>query len=192
MASRPTPDFAELIARVAVALEAKRIPFMLIGGQAVLLHGEPRLTQDVDVTLAVGPDRIRDLLEVCEELGLHPLPDDPVAFARETYVLPAAEPATGLRLDLIFSTKPYEAHAIGRAVLVDVGNRQVPFASAGDLVLHKLFAGRPRDLEDAAGVVRRKGQELNWEYLDRWAREFAVIPGREALPAQVAALRAGV
>lgn len=192
MASRPTPDFAELIARLAVALEAKRIPFMLIGGQAVLLHGEPRLTQDVDVTLAVGPDRIRDLLDVCEELGLQPLPDDPVAFARETYVLPAADLATGLRLDLIFSTTPYEAHAIGRAVLVDVGSRQVPFASAEDLVLHKLFAGRPRDLEDAAGVVRRKGPELNWEYLDRWAREFAVIPGREALPAQVAALRAGV
>jgi hypothetical protein len=130
MASRPTPDFAELIARLAVALEAKRIPFMLIGGQAVLLHGEPRLTQDVDVTLAVGPDRMRDLLDVCEKLGLQPLPDDPVAFARETYVLPAADLATGLRLDLILSTTPYEAHAIGRAVLVDVGSRQVPFASA--------------------------------------------------------------
>ena len=192
MGSRPTPDFAELIARLAVGLEAKRIPFMLIGGQAVLLHGEPRLTQDVDVTLGVGPDRVRDLLDVCEALGLQPLPEDPVAFARETFVLPAAEPETGLRLDLIFSTTPYEAQAIERAVLVDVGRREVPFASAEDLVLHKLFAGRPRDLEDAAGVVRRKGPELDWEYLDRWAREFAVIPGREDLPAQLAGLRADV
>ena len=192
MGSRPTPDFAELIARLAVALEAKRIPFMLIGGQAVLLHGEPRLTQDVDVTLGVGPDRVRDLLDVCEALGLQPLPEDPVAFVRETFVLPAAEPETGLRLDLIFSTTPYEAQAIERAVLVDVGKREVPFASAEDLVLHKLFAGRPRDVEDAAGVVRRKGPELDWEYLDRWAREFAVIPGREDLPAQLAGLRADV
>jgi hypothetical protein len=55
-----------------------------------------------------------------------------------------------------------------------------------------LFAGRPRDVEDAAGVVRRKGPELDWEYLDRWAREFAVIPGREDLPAQLAGLRADV
>jgi hypothetical protein len=92
MGSRPTPDFAELIARLAVALEAKRIPFMLIGGQAVLLHGEPRLTQHVDVTLGVGPDRVRDLLDVCDALGLQPLPEDPVAFARETFVLPAADP----------------------------------------------------------------------------------------------------
>jgi hypothetical protein len=192
MGSRPTPDFADLIARLAVALEAKLIPFMLIGGQAVLLHGEPRLTQDVDVTIGVGPDRVRDLLDVCEALGLQPLPEDPVAFARETFVLPAADPETGMRLDLIFSTTPYEAQAIDRAVLVDVGSREVPFATAEDLVLHKLFAGRPRDLEDAAGVVRRKGPELDWEYLQRWAREFAVIPGREDLPDQLAALRADV
>jgi len=190
MASPSTPDFADLIARLAVELEAKRVPFMLIGGQAVLLHGEPRLTQDVDVTMGVGPDRIPDLLAVCDELGLQPLPDDPGVFARETFVLPAADPTTGVRVDLIFSTTPYEAQAIDRAVLVNVGSREVPFATAEDLLLHKLFAGRPRDLEDAAGVVRRKGLELDWEYLARWAREFAVIPGREDLPAQVEALRA--
>jgi hypothetical protein len=189
MASPSTPDFAELIARLAAELEAKRVPFMLIGGQAVLLHGEPRLTQDVDVTMGVGPDRLPDLLGVCEALGLQPLPDDPGAFARETFVLPAADPATGVRVDLIFSTTPYEAQAIDRAVLVNVGARDVPFATAEDLLLHKLFAGRPRDLEDAAGVVRRKGPDLDWEYLTHWAREFAVIPGREDLPAQVDALR---
>jgi hypothetical protein len=190
MASPSTPDFAALIARLAGELEAKRVPFMLIGGQAVLLHGEPRLTQDVDVTMGVGPDRIADLLAVCDEMGLQPLPDDPGAFARETFVLPAADPTTGVRVDLIFSTTPYEARAIERAVLVNVGGREVPFATAEDLLLHKLFAGRPRDLEDAAGVVRRKGPELDWEYLARWAREFAVVPGREDLPAQVDALRA--
>lgn len=73
---------------------------------------------------------------------------------------------------------------------MDVGSREVPFATAEDLLLHKLFAGRPRDLEDAAGVVRRKGPDLDWAYMARWAREFAVIPGREDLPAQVEALRA--
>jgi hypothetical protein len=190
MDSRPTPDFADLIARLGAELEARRIPFMLIGGQAVLLHGEPRLTQDIDVTMGVGPDRLQDLLGACDGLGLEPLPDDPHTFARETFVLPAADPATGVRVDFIFSTTPYEAQAIERAVLVDVGSREVPFATAEDLLLHKLFAGRPRDLEDAAGVVRRKGPELDWEYLGRWAREFATLPGREDMPARINAFRA--
>jgi predicted nucleic acid-binding Zn ribbon protein len=38
MASRPTPDFEALIAAVARELAARDIPFMLIDGQAVLLH----------------------------------------------------------------------------------------------------------------------------------------------------------
>jgi predicted nucleotidyltransferase len=190
MASRPTPDFEALIAAVARELAARDIPFMLIGGQAVLLHGEPRLTADVDVTLGLSPDAWETVLEAAQGAGLSILPEDPGAFVGETFVLPAAQPDTGIRVDLIFSTTPYESGAIERAVRVRVGGRDVPFASVEDLLLHKLFAGRPRDLEDAAGVVRRKNEEIDWKYVEQWAEEFAAIPGREALPDLVRRLRA--
>jgi hypothetical protein len=189
MASRGT-DFGELIARLARNLVARELPFMLIGGQAVLLHGEPRLTQAIDITLGVTPERFGDALAACEAAGLTPLPTDIEAFVRDTFVLPAADPQTEIRVDLIFSTTPYEAEAIRRAVRIEVGGSQVPFASAEDLILHKLFAGRPRDVEDAAGVVRRKGRTLDWPYLRRWAIEFSGVPGREQLPEQVQALEA--
>ncbi len=39
----PAPDFSGLLAKVSRALGDLHISFMLIGGQAVLLHGEPRL-----------------------------------------------------------------------------------------------------------------------------------------------------
>lgn len=117
------------------------------------------------------------------------LPEDPEGFVRDTFVLPAVQPETGIRVDLVFSTTGYESQAIGRAVRVGVGGRDVPFATAEDLLLHKLFAARPRDLEDAAGVVRRKGEEIDWAYVERWAAEFATIPGRESLPELVRRLR---
>ncbi|HYO47844.1 MAG TPA: nucleotidyl transferase AbiEii/AbiGii toxin family protein [Gemmatimonadota bacterium] len=189
MASRPTPDFEALIAAVARELETRDIPFMLIGGQAVLLHGEPRLTADVDVTLGVSPDELETVLDAARAAGLVILPEDPEVFVRETFVLPAAQPNTGIRVDLIFSTTLYESQAIERAVRVSVGGRDVPFASAEDLLLHKLFAGRPRDLEDAAGVVRRKHEEIDWEYIERWVEEFAAVPGRETLRDLVRHLR---
>ena len=189
MPSRQTPDFEALIAAVARELEARDIPFMLIGGQAVLLHGEPRLTADVDVTLGVPPSSLEIVLSAARAAGLAILPEDPETFVRDTFVLPADQPETGIRVDFIFSTTEYESQAIGRAVRTSVGGRDVPFACAEDLLLHKLFAGRPRDLEDAAGVVRRKGNELDWSYMERWAREFATIPGREALPDLVRRLR---
>lgn len=191
MGSLPTPDFEALIAAVARGLAARDLPFMLIGGQAVLLHGEPRLTQDVDVTLGVSPDRVGEVLDLLGESGLYPLPEDPVSFARETFVLPTEEDASGIRVDFIFSATPYENQAIDRALEVQVGGQPVPFATAEDLILHKLFAGRPRDLEDVAGIVRRKGHEIDWQYVRRWAEEFARVPGREEMPRQVERLERG-
>jgi hypothetical protein len=34
--------FDSLLEKVALALDSERLPYMVIGGQAVLLHGEPR------------------------------------------------------------------------------------------------------------------------------------------------------
>jgi predicted nucleotidyltransferase len=189
MASPRTPEFGPLLARVARTLRAHRIPFMIIGGQAVLVHGEPRLTADVDVTLGVAPARLATVLEACRAIDLEPLPADVEDFVRDTFVLPAGDPESGIRVDLIFSTTPFESQAIERAVPIDVSGEAVPFATAEDLILHKLFAGRPRDIEDAEGVVRRKGDEVDWTYLMEWAREFAATPGREAMPSQVRRLR---
>ena len=183
------PDFQALITRIATALENQRIRFMLIGGQAVLLHGEPRLTQDIDITLAATPDALRQILVVCEMADLAPLPEDPDEFARTTFVLPAASLDSGIRVDFIFSSTPYEAQAIERAVRVRLGDADVPFAAAEDLILHKLFAARPRDLEDAEGVIRRKGGQLDWDYIESWAAKFASVPGRETMVDEVRRLR---
>jgi len=189
MVSRPPPEFPAFIARIARELTGRQIPFMLIGGQAVLLHGQPRLTEDIDITLGVDPTKLDVVQELCVTLGLEPLPRDVSAFVRETFVLPARHPETAIRVDFIFSTTPYERQAIGRAVRVTLEGVSVPFAAAEDLIIHKLFAGRARDLEDAVGVARRQGDALDWGYVERWAREFSSVPGREDLPERVAGLR---
>lgn len=189
MASPRRPEFGPLLARIARALKQHDIAFMLIGGQAVLIHGEPRLTLDIDVTLGTGPDSLPSLLDAVDTMGGRPLPERIEDFVRDTFVLPVADVETGVRIDLIFSTTPFEAQAIERAIQVEVAGEAIPFATAEDLILHKLFAGRPRDTEDAEGIVRRKGEELDWEYLGRWAEEFARIPGREEVVTRLAELR---
>jgi hypothetical protein len=64
---------------------------MIIGGQAVLLYGEPRMTRDIDVTLGLDTDRLGDLLGAVRELALKPLPDDVESFVKETMVLPTLD-----------------------------------------------------------------------------------------------------
>ena len=43
MADPPTSDFEGLVAGIGRALDEAGVPYMIIGGQAVLLHGEPRI-----------------------------------------------------------------------------------------------------------------------------------------------------
>jgi hypothetical protein len=189
MASRQPSDLERLLAALTAELGLHQLPFMLIGGQAVLLHGSPRLTEDIDITLGADPDALPVLMKACTALGLKPLPVRVEEFVLETFVLPVRHEATHLRVDFIFSSTAYERQAIARAQQVSIAGALVPFAAPEDLIIHKLFAGRPRDVEDVRGVVRRKGEVLDWSYVERWAREFASVPGREQLPDLVRELR---
>jgi hypothetical protein len=60
--------FQRLLESIAQGLDARSLPYMVIGGQAVLLYGEPRLTRDIDITLGVGPERWRELIEMSQAL----------------------------------------------------------------------------------------------------------------------------
>jgi len=153
---------------------------MLIGGQAVLLYGEPRLTRDVDVTLGVGPERLSELLEWVRSSGWQVLVDLPAEFVEKTVVLPCVEPASGIRINLIFSFSTYERQAIKRARRVLLGGTQVCFASLEDLIIHKVLAGRPRDLEDLRSVML-KNKVFDLEYVRHWLGEFDRSLGERSL-----------
>jgi len=169
--------FEALLERIAIGLDAEAIPYMVIGGQAVLVHGEPRLTRDVDVTLGVDIDQLPVVLRVSKALGLTPLVD-PEAFTRATMVLPCQDAATQIRVDLIFSFSPYERDAIRRACSVRMGNANVQFASVEDLIVHKILAGRPRDLDDVRAVLN-KNPAADRRFIRDKLAEFSATLGEQ-------------
>jgi len=46
--------FEDILSRIAQLLDEIKVSYMIIGGQAVLFHGEPRLTRDIDIILGIG------------------------------------------------------------------------------------------------------------------------------------------
>jgi predicted nucleotidyltransferase len=144
---------------------------MVIGGQAVLLYGEPRLTKDIDITLGVGVEGFARITDLVRELALKIIVDDPEAFARKTMVLPVIEDETGIRVDFIFSHSPYEEQAITRAREVQFGATPVKFASLEDVVIHKIIAGRGRDIDDVKAILL-KNPAYDTDYITRWLKEF--------------------
>ncbi len=169
-----------LLKMLAQSLDEAGLPYMVIGGQAVLIYGEPRLTRDVDVTLGVSPQAPPRVLEVAGQLGLQLLVENPEDFVQKTWVLPTLHPDTGLRVDFIFSWTPYEQQALDRVRNIPIEGYPVRFASPEDVVIHKILAGRPRDLEDVRSILRK--QSLDMAYIRHWLREFEALLGRSLLP----------
>lgn len=170
--------FDHLLSSIGRALDEAGIAYMVIGGQAVLLYGEPRLTRGIDIALGVDATSLDRLLVLTHHLGLQPAIKNPAAFVSKTNVLPASDPASGIRVDFIFSFTPYEARAIGRAVVRSLEGYPVRYAAVEEVIIHKIFAGRARDLEDVRGILRRN-PELSDEYLQRWLSELTVAGGRD-------------
>ena len=163
--------FEKLLSKIGSCLDRHSLPYMIIGGQAVLLHGDPRLTRDIDITLGVNTDCLGNLLSVLEELQLKPIPEDIESFVRQTMVLPAIDETTGIRVDFIFSFTPYETEAIKRAKKVTILGQTVNFASAEDLIVHKIFSGRPRDIEDVKTIIL-KNSKIDIQHIRLWLKEF--------------------
>ncbi|MCL5773755.1 MAG: nucleotidyltransferase [Firmicutes bacterium] len=163
--------FEKLITLITAALEKHGIPYMIIGGQAVLFYGNPRLTKDIDITLGINIDKASILVNALKDANLRIIPEDFEEFVKRTFVLPAKDEATGIRADFIFSFTPYENLAISRAKDVFIGGRAVKFASVEDVIIHKIFAGRARDLEDARSILI-KNPDYDQAYLRNWLIKF--------------------
>jgi predicted nucleotidyltransferase len=170
-----------LIKRIARYLDENKIPYMIIGGQAVLLYGTPRLTRDIDITLGIDTDQYPVIDRLCRDLGFRVLSDDPERFAVQTKVLPAEDLPSKIRVDFIFSFTPYEGQAIERANKVMMKGYPVSFASREDVVIHKMFAGRAVDLEDVRHILAKSGQHIDLAYIRRWLSEFSSLPEHERI-----------
>ena len=163
--------FERLLKKIAIQLKKGAIPYMVIGGQAVLLYGEPRLTRDIDITLGMGVNGLDKVKKIIKTIGLKILVEKERKFVERNMVLPTLEKKSGIRVDFIFSFSPYERQAIERAKDIKLGRTLVKFASLEDVVIHKVIAGRARDLEDVRSILL-KNPKYNLDYIKKWFKEF--------------------
>ena len=171
--------FKKLIKNIAKILDEYKIPYLIIGGQALLIYGEPRLTKDIDITLGVGPEFLEKIIKIVEKLKLKILIKDPVNFVKETFVLPVIDNHYGIRIDFIFSVSEFEQNAIKRAKKVKINSYPVKFASIEDLIIFKMIAGRERDLEDVRVLLLKN--QIDFEYVKKWLLKFQKIFDKDYL-----------
>lgn len=143
--------------------------FCFIGAVAVQRWGEPRLTQDADLTLLTGfgsEEPFVDTLLASFE-GRRP---DARDFALRYRVL-LLEASNRVPLDVSLGAMPFEERAVERASEFAIGEGEsLLTCSAEDLIVFKAFAGREQDWLDIEGVaVRQTGrlqEHLVWQELE--------------------------
>lgn len=138
----------------------------VFGAQAVVVYGVPRLSADVDVTLALEPDAPERFARDMKDAGFALRVADP-DFIRRTRVMPFVHVATGMPLDIVLAGSGLEDEFLGRAVMTDIGGTAVPIIERADLLIAKVLAGRPKDLEDARALWRLHGSEIDQDRVQR-------------------------
>jgi hypothetical protein len=153
------PAAVELLTALAPVL-SRWGRWYLFGAQAVVVHGVPRLSADVDVTLALAPDAPERFADDMQRAGFALRVHD-AEFVRRTRVMPFVHAATGMPLDIVLAGSGLEDEFLDRARGTDIGGTEIPVIEVDDLIVAKVLAGRPKDVEDARALWRIHGRRLD-------------------------------
>lgn len=170
MVGSNAPHLLSLIGHELDAVEAK---WTTIGALAVAYHGLVRASLDADAlvsfkTAKVSADAFAALLGQQElqveyregEAG------DPIGF-----VIRICD-SRGNRVDLLGGMRKSDPEIFARSILDEPDGLPLRFTSVEDLIALKLFAGGPKDLEDAAGVLASNRDRLDRDLLTAISHRF--------------------
>lgn len=160
----------ELLKILAGIFARHSIPYMVVGGQAVMEYAGPRFTKDIDVTVAMTVEDAKRIIGALQE-HFKPLPSDPQDFAVHSWVLPFKHITSDIRIDVTFGETLFEQEAIRESRMVRIGHVPVQFIAPEYLVVEKIFSGRPQDLIDARNILNAQS-DLNLNLVAAKLQQF--------------------
>jgi len=137
------------------------VRYVVVGGLAVVLHGHPRMTADIDLVVDLEPSAARLAIQTLTRMGLRPrVPVKAEAFADPSHrkrwieergmtVFNLYDPNDPLRSVDLFVESPIPFDQLwSRSERISLPGGDVRVASIDDLIAMKKEAGRPLDIAD--------------------------------------------
>jgi len=147
--------------RLFAKLQEEQVEYLVLGGVALNLHGVPRMTADVDITISFATENTESFLRAAAALDLKPKAPIPAAaladrIQRQLWRNEKNMIAFGLvnqdnpleEVDVLLETPFSFKDAYDRRFVVHVDDLQISVASLEDLIASKEAAGRKQDLAD--------------------------------------------
>jgi len=175
-----TNALIETLGLTVEILDAENIRYAITGSVASSVHGEPCVSQDVDLILQASEEKAAAIARRLPA-RFYGEEDMLVDAARRLSLTNLVDNRTGLKVDLSFvPTDGYLDEVLGRCVESRIGSAGpvFRFATAEDVILMKLLWRKDtrsqKQWENALGVVRVQGARLDWKYLFEQARKLGL------------------
>jgi hypothetical protein len=168
----------DLLRYVVRVIEDTGLRYFVTGSTATIFYGEPRFTNDIDVVVQLSEAEIADF---CRRF-----PQDEFYVsenaAREAVLRKSQfniiHPASGLKVDVIVpDSTSYNESRFARARRLHPADDFVAcFASPEDAIIKKMEyyrqGGSDKHLRDIAGVLKTSREEIDVDYISRWAGQM--------------------
>ena len=154
---------SDLLARFAVPFETLGLPYMVTGGAAAIVYGEPRLTNDLDIVVDMAPrDAARAIAALeAEDTYVPPIEVVEVECARAVHGhFNVIHSPTSLRADVyVAGTDPLNRWGLSRRQRLSVGGLAIAIAPPEFVIIKKLqyaeMGGGDRHLRDIRRILDR-------------------------------------
>jgi len=177
---------ASLLLDVIGVLQELRIPYAVIGAMAASFHGVVRASLDVDAMISLSPGRTEReaLYDALRRAGLKCTvrtgdAGDPIGAVIRV------EDRFQNRVDLLTGIRGVMEAVFSRTIDAGFMGAHIRVVGLEDFIAMKVFAGSPKDLGDAAGVLRVSSKQVDVTLLKALVRPY----GRRALRLLEALLR---
>ena len=175
----------DLLTRFAAPLTSLGLPYMITGGAAAIVYGDPRLTNDLDVVIAMRPADAAVVAAAFEAADTYVPPVEvlEIEAARQTHGhFNVIHGPTSLRADVyIAGADPLHAWGLARRRTLRVGDLDVSLAPPEYVIVRKLEyaaqGGGDRHLRDISRMLERRLAPID----DAVVEEFAAARGLLAL-----------
>lgn len=168
----------EILKDIIEKLEKYGIQYMLTGSFASNLHGVPRTTFDADIVISADFEKIEKFIKDIEK-DFYADSDTVRSATAQRGMFNIIHYETGFKIDFIIKKYgPYYEKEFERRKAYRLAGKLCFFASPEDTVLSKLLWSKrgkaERHFQDALGVAKIQGKNLDFEYLQKWAEFLSV------------------
>ena len=138
-------DFLEFIA----ALNGQQVEYLIVGGYAVIYHGYPRTTGDLDVWVNKTEENYDRLVKTFEDFGMPTFDMTKENFLSKPELDVFAFGRSPVSIEILNSVKGLKFEgAFENSVTTEMSGVEVRLLSREDLLVAKRAANRPRDIND--------------------------------------------